>query len=246
MVMGPDCGTSIVNGIPLGFANVVRRGPIGVVGASGTGTQEVTVRIHQVGSGVSQALGTGGHDLAEAIGGISMLHGLAALDGDPDTKVIVLVSKPPAEAVAAKVLAAAEASAKPVVVIFLGADPAADHPQRRVRRRLSGAGRRHGRRARPAASNRSPSDITIGDEMRNTLREKAACDGPAPAVRARASSPAARSASKRNWSTAARASAHTRTPRSTAIRHSTASPGAWRTPSSTWATTSSPRAARTR
>ena len=83
MVMGPDCGTAIVNGIPLGFANVVRRGPIGVVGASGTGTQEVTVRIHQLGSGVSQALGTGGHDLAEAIGGISMLHGLAALDGDP-------------------------------------------------------------------------------------------------------------------------------------------------------------------
>ncbi len=124
MVMGPDCGTSIVNGVPLGFANVVRRGPIGVVGASGTGTQEVTVRIHQNGSGVSQALGTGGHDLADAIGGISMLHGLAALDGDPDTAVIVLVSKPPSAAVAAKVLAAAGASAKPVVVIFLGADPA--------------------------------------------------------------------------------------------------------------------------
>ena len=66
MVMGPDCGTAIVNGIPLGFANVVRRGPIGVVGASGTGTQEVTVRIHQLGSGVSQALGTGGHDLSDA------------------------------------------------------------------------------------------------------------------------------------------------------------------------------------
>ncbi|WP_319436657.1 acyl-CoA synthetase FdrA [Mycobacterium sp. RTGN5] len=125
MVMGPDCGTSIVNGVPLGFANVVRRGPIGVVGASGTGTQEVTVRIHQNGSGVSQALGTGGHDLADAIGGISMLHGLAALDGDPATTVIVLVSKPPSAAVAAKVLAAAQASTKPVVVIFLGADPAA-------------------------------------------------------------------------------------------------------------------------
>jgi succinyl-CoA synthetase alpha subunit len=124
MVMGPDCGTAIVNGVPLGFANVVRRGPIGVVGASGTGTQEVTVGIHQHGSGVSQALGTGGHDLSQAIGGISMLHGLAALDGDPDTRVIVLVSKPPAAEVAAKVLAAAEASAKPVVVIFLGADPA--------------------------------------------------------------------------------------------------------------------------
>lgn len=124
MVMGPECGTAIVNGVPLGFANVVRRGPIGVVGASGTGTQEVTVRIHQLGSGVSQALGTGGHDLAQMIGGISMLHGLAALDEDPATRVIVLVSKPPAPEVARRVLAAAEASDKPVVVIFLGGDPA--------------------------------------------------------------------------------------------------------------------------
>jgi succinyl-CoA synthetase alpha subunit len=124
MVMGPDCGTAIVNGVPLGFANVVRRGPIGVVGASGTGTQEVTVRIHQLGSGVSQALGTGGHDLSKQIGGISMLYGLRALDADPATKVIVLVSKPPAAEIAARVLSAAEASAKPVVVIFLGADPA--------------------------------------------------------------------------------------------------------------------------
>jgi FdrA protein len=124
MVMGPDCGTAIVNGIPLGFANVVRRGRIGVVGASGTGTQEVTVRIHQLGSGVSQALGTGGHDLAASIGGISMLHGLKSLDEDPDTEVIVLVSKPPAPEVAAAVLRLAEASSKPVVAIFLGADPA--------------------------------------------------------------------------------------------------------------------------
>ncbi len=124
MVMGPDCGTAIINGVPLGFANVVRRGPVGVVGASGTGTQEVTVGIHQHGSGVSQALGTGGHDLAQAIGGISMLHGLTALAADPATSVIVLVSKPPAPDVAARVLAAAAASGKPVVVIFLGADPA--------------------------------------------------------------------------------------------------------------------------
>jgi succinyl-CoA synthetase alpha subunit len=124
MVMGPDCGTAIVNGVPLGFANVIRRGPIGVVGASGTGTQEVTVRIHQLGSGVSQALGTGGHDLSATIGGISMLHGLKALDEDPATKVIVLVSKPPAPDVASAVLGAAEKSSKPVVAIFLGADPA--------------------------------------------------------------------------------------------------------------------------
>ncbi len=124
LVMGPDCGTAIVNGIPLGFANVVRRGPIGVVGASGTGTQEVTVRIHQLGSGVSQALGTGGHDLSESIGGISMLYGLRALNADPATKVIVLVSKPPAPEVATRVLAAAQASPKPVVAIFLGAETA--------------------------------------------------------------------------------------------------------------------------
>lgn len=123
MVMGPDCGTAIVNGVPLGFANVVRRGPIGVVGASGTGMQEVTVRIHQAGSGVSQALGTGGHDLSETIGGISMLHGLRALDRDPGTEVIVLISKPPSPRIAARVLTLAEESAKPVVVMFLGADP---------------------------------------------------------------------------------------------------------------------------
>jgi len=125
MVMGPDCGTAIVNGVPLGFANVIRRGPIGVVGASGTGTQEVTVRIHQLGSGVSQALGTGGHDLAAAIGGISMRQGLKALNDDPDTTVIVLISKPPAPDVAAAVLETAEACSKPVVAIFLGADAAA-------------------------------------------------------------------------------------------------------------------------
>jgi FdrA protein len=122
LVMGPDCGTAILNGVPLGFANMIRRGPIGVVGASGTGTQEVTVRIHQLGSGVSQALGTGGRDLAAAIGGFSMLQGLKALDEDPDTKVIVLVSKPPAPDVAAAVLGAAEACSKPIVAIFLGAD----------------------------------------------------------------------------------------------------------------------------
>jgi succinyl-CoA synthetase alpha subunit len=124
MVMGPDCGTAIVNGVPLGFANVVRRGRIGVVGASGTGTQEVTVRVHQLGSGISQALGTGGHDLSATIGGISMLHGMKALAQDPDTEVIALVSKPPAPEVATAILQTAQDIPKPVVVIFLGVDPA--------------------------------------------------------------------------------------------------------------------------
>lgn len=121
LVMGPDCGTAIINGLPLGFANVVQAGSIGIVGASGTGLQEVTCRIDQLGAGISQALGTGGHDLHEEIGGISMLHGLQALAADPATQVIVLISKPPARPVAERILEQAQACGKPVVVNFLGA-----------------------------------------------------------------------------------------------------------------------------
>ncbi|HTT09784.1 MAG TPA: acyl-CoA synthetase FdrA [Burkholderiaceae bacterium] len=123
LVMGPDCGTAIVNGVPLGFANVVRRGDIGLVGASGTGLQEVTCRIHNLGGGVSQALGTGGRDLKEEIGGVTMLQGLRFLADDPATRVIVLISKPPAPAIAREILRVAAASGKPVVVHFLGAPP---------------------------------------------------------------------------------------------------------------------------
>ncbi len=122
MVMGPDCGTAIVNGVPLGFANVVRRGPIGVVAASGTGLQQVTTLVDRMGAGISQAIGTGGHDLSAEIGGITMLQGLEALAADPETEVIVLVSKPPAKVVADIVLAKAREAGKPVVVNFLGAD----------------------------------------------------------------------------------------------------------------------------
>ncbi|MEG2041224.1 MAG: acyl-CoA synthetase FdrA, partial [Hafnia sp.] len=124
LVMGPDCGTAIINGLPLGFANVVKSGCIGVVGASGTGLQEVTCRIDQLGAGVSQAIGTGGHDLHEEIGGISMLFGLNALAQDENTHVIVLISKPPARHVAEKILRQAQTCGKPVVVNFLGAEPA--------------------------------------------------------------------------------------------------------------------------
>lgn len=124
LVMGPDCGTAIVGGIPLGFANVVRRGPIGVVAASGTGLQQVTCLIDRLGLGISHAIGTGGHDLSAAIGGITMLQGLEALAADEATGVIVLISKPPDPQVAARVLDAADGAGKPVVVNFLGAHPA--------------------------------------------------------------------------------------------------------------------------
>ncbi|MGC3962723.1 MAG: acyl-CoA synthetase FdrA [Rhodocyclaceae bacterium] len=122
MVMGPDCGTAIIDGMPLAFANVVARGDIGVIGASGTGLQQVTCLIDQYGSGITHAIGTGGHDLSEAVGGITMLTALKQLSADPATKVIVLVSKPPAPSVAAKVLDAARKAGKPVVACFLGAD----------------------------------------------------------------------------------------------------------------------------
>ena len=122
LVMGPDCGTAILDGVPLGFANAVRRGRIGLVGASGTGLQQVTCLIDWLGEGVSQAIGVGGHDLSEAVGGLMMQFAIERLAADPDTQVIVLVSKPPAEAVARRVLEAASASGKPVVVNFLGGD----------------------------------------------------------------------------------------------------------------------------
>lgn len=123
LMMGPDCGTAIIDGVPLGFANNVRRGPIGCVAASGTGLQQVACLVDRAGQGVSQAIGTGGRDLADAVGGATMLAGLARLAADRETKVIVLISKPPAPAVAARVLAAAAKARKPVVVCFIGADP---------------------------------------------------------------------------------------------------------------------------
>jgi FdrA protein len=123
LVMGPDCGTAIIGGVPLGFANVVRRGEIGAIAASGTGLQQVTCLIDRWGKGISQAIGTGGHDLHARVGGITMLQGLEALAADPATRVIVLISKPPHPDVAERVLDAAASSGKPIVVNFLGADP---------------------------------------------------------------------------------------------------------------------------
>ncbi len=120
LVMGPDCGTAIINGVGLGFANKVRRGPIGLVAGSGTGLQQVTVRIHQFGGGITHALGTGGRDLSDKVGAVTARQGLDLLSRDPETKVIVLVSKPPAKAVADELVQAARRVGKPVVVDFIG------------------------------------------------------------------------------------------------------------------------------
>ncbi len=123
LVMGPDCGTAIVNGIGLGFANKVRKGPIGVVAAAGTGLQQVTSRIHQLGSGITFGIGTGGRDLSEKVGGTTFLQGLDVLSRDSDTKVVLLVSKPPSPVVAEKVLKVARKAGKPVVVNFIARTP---------------------------------------------------------------------------------------------------------------------------
>lgn len=120
LLMGPDCGTAIINGIPLGFANAVPSGDIGIVAASGTGMQEVSVTIAKYGSGITQAFGTGGRDLKKEVGALTMLQGLTYLIGDEDTRVIVLISKPPHPTVAEKVLKLAKNTSKPVVVCFLG------------------------------------------------------------------------------------------------------------------------------
>jgi len=118
LVMGPDCGTAIINGVGLGFSNVVKRGPIGIVGASGTGIQQVSSLVDEV--GVSQAIGTGSNDLNETIGGITMRMGLKLLNEDPNTKVVVVISKPPGPKTSKEILKVIKSMKKPVVVDFIG------------------------------------------------------------------------------------------------------------------------------
>lgn len=123
LLMGPDCGTGIINGIPVAFTNAIRKGKIGVVGASGTGIQEVTTLIHKLGGGVTNAIGTGGRDLKAEVAGITLKDSIATLENDPDTKVIVVISKPPAPKVRDEVLDLLRGLSKPAVTIFLGEEP---------------------------------------------------------------------------------------------------------------------------
>lgn len=123
LVMGPDCGTALIGGVPLGFANAIPRGDIGIVAASGTGLQEVSCLIAHGGGGVSHGIGVGGRDLEAAIGGLATLAALDRLDADPATRRIVVLSKPPAAAVAVRVLARAGESGKSVTLCFLGHRP---------------------------------------------------------------------------------------------------------------------------
>jgi succinyl-CoA synthetase alpha subunit len=123
IVMGPDCGTAIINHVPFAFANVIAPGHIGLVAASGTGLQEVVCLIERLGEGISQAIGTGGRDLSDQVGGLSMLKGLDILDEDEETEIIILISKPPGPSTIKKILKRVSESPKKAIITFLGSDP---------------------------------------------------------------------------------------------------------------------------
>ena len=120
LVMGPGCGTALLGGVGLGFANVVAPGPVGVVAAAGTGAQEVMVLVERAGAGISDCYGTGGHDLHEEVGAITAIDAIARLRDDPATEVILCVSKPPSPTVANHVLDFLAGSGKPAAACFVG------------------------------------------------------------------------------------------------------------------------------
>ncbi|MCS4485914.1 acyl-CoA synthetase FdrA [Staphylococcus americanisciuri] len=126
LVMGPDCGTGIVHGVPLAFTNTVSKGDIGIVGASGTGIQEVTTIIDRLGKGVTNAIGTGGRDLSTEVGAVTMIDSIKALNADPTVNVITVISKPPAKEVQEKVMNTLRNISKPIVTLFLGHKPTFD------------------------------------------------------------------------------------------------------------------------
>ena len=123
LLMGPGAGTALLNGVALGFANVVPVGPVGIVSAAGTGLQEVSSLLARYNVGVSQGIGVGGRDLSGLVGGIMMLEALKALQADPATSIVILISKPPAADVAQKILTQVAASQKPTIVCFMGGNP---------------------------------------------------------------------------------------------------------------------------
>ncbi|HEV8096051.1 MAG TPA: acyl-CoA synthetase FdrA [Burkholderiales bacterium] len=124
LLMGPDCGTALIGGTPIAFANAVPRGEIGIVAASGTGLQEVSTLIARLGGGVSHGIGVGGRDLDERVGALGTLAAIEALEADPGTSTIVLISKPPPPQVASRVRERLKASPKPSVVCFIGSEGA--------------------------------------------------------------------------------------------------------------------------
>jgi len=173
LLMGPGAGTAIINGVALGFADALPGGPVGIVSAAGTGLQEVSTLLARRGVGITQGIGTGGRDVKDEVGGMMMLAGLAALQADPNTQVILLISKPPGDEVARKVLEQAALSAKPTVMCFLGAkDSATFHKPASVW--LAPTLQEAALRAARLAGVQMPEISEILAEEEKWLREKAA------------------------------------------------------------------------
>ncbi len=121
LVMGPEAGTSIINGVGLGFANVVKRGFVGLVAAAGTGLQEVSSLLSNVGLGVSHGIGVGGRDLWEDVGGLSTLFSIKLLEEDSGTEIVSIISKPPSESVSRKIIDyVVSETRKKYVICFIG------------------------------------------------------------------------------------------------------------------------------
>jgi len=156
LVMGPGAGTAIIEGVGLGFANVVRRGPVGVVAAAGTGAQEVTALLDRAGLGVTACYGTGGRDLHAEVGAITMIDAIGRLARDPETAVILCVSKPPAPEVAARVVDALAATGKPAAACFVGGAAEARSDGVIVAATLEAAAAAAARRAGAAVSDEVP------------------------------------------------------------------------------------------
>jgi FdrA protein len=147
LVMGPDCGTAHIGGVGLGFCNVMRPGKIGIVGAAGTGIQEVMAAIDAAGGGIRCALGTGGRDVYDAVGGLAIIQFIEMLAEDPGTEVLLILGKPPGPEAMEKVLEAAARCGKPAAIHFVGARTgyigrwAEGHPHLHVADSLAAAGR---------------------------------------------------------------------------------------------------------
>ena len=173
LVMGPDCGTAVVDGLGLGFANATSPGPVGIVAASGTGCQQLLALLDHAGVGVSNALGVGGRDLSSAVGGRSTREALRRLDADPAVELIVLVSKPPADDVATDIREFAAALDTPVEIALLGpGQPDLTAAAERVLQRLD-----HAVPEWPvtgAATSTTRGDLLHGLFVGGTLRDEAA------------------------------------------------------------------------
>jgi FdrA protein len=121
LVMGPECGTAMLGGVGLGFMNVVKPGPVGIVAAAGTGAQESAILLDRAGVGVSQIIGVGGRDLSADVGGIMFGQAMRMLASDDETETLLLVSKPPSRDAVQK-LGDIDVGGKRVVAAFVGWD----------------------------------------------------------------------------------------------------------------------------